>query len=79
MWLTLLHIAFKLKGQVQAKLFGVKNKNDITSLFTKCLEDKAVGEVPSLSLSLSLTHTHTGSSLDKWLAIFVVHTLGRAI
>ena len=59
MWLTLLHIAFKLKGQVQAKLFGVKNKNDITSLFTKCLEDKAVGEVPSLSLSLSLSHTHT--------------------
>lgn len=75
MWLTLLHIAFNLKGQVQAKLFGVKNKNDITSLFTKCLEDKGVGEVPFLSL----THTHTGSSLDKWLAIFVVNTLGRAI
>ena len=58
MWLTLLHIAFKFKGQVQAKLFGVKSKNDITSLFAKCLEDKAVGEVPSLSLSLSLSHTH---------------------
>ena len=79
MWLTLLHIAFKFKGQIQAKLFWCQNKNDITSLFTRCLVDKVVGEVPSLSLSFSHTHTHTGSSLDKWLAIFVVNTLGRAI